>query len=673
MKNYKNRKAQITVFIIIGLVLLISASVVIYLTQIRKIDVIEEVVVPPEVQPVYDFVTGCLYQVGSDALSIIGTQGGYSNLDPARIDTRDITLTPPAYIKVDPANIFKLPHWFYEGELRVPTLEFMQKELADYVSANLAPCIQNFTSFEPAFEINPIAPPQLLSVITEDDVAVILEYPIEITQGGKTTEHDKFITRIPVKLKKIHELAEGILMEINKNNIFENITIDLMAMDPDVPMDPQGVEFQCGGQTWRLDNVEKKVQRLAYYNIPRFRVKGTDYAPFSAPESVYEELNQFTMKDINEGRFPSVPTPADAFEYNKMMIDPSIADVEDMKVTFQYQYRWGMDLNALPNDGGILRSNEGQGQGFLSLLCISAYHFVYDVIYPVQVRIRDPEAYSGLGYIFQFAFPVLIDDNQPNRQSFGIRNFQGYYIDTGFCDQPGGTPSEIKVIGIDEAGFPMTSGLRDVNISYRCVSRRCNLGQTGYNQNAPGRYSLITDMPPGCSNPIIGASKTGYLPAEKQLIGDILEIEMKKLRKIPFTISKHTYRESSEELALEGNEELTRGDQISIYMRLLGNIDHDQHIMVRFDDNETQDIELVEETSQYDIEVMFHNYDTLIGGFKGKNITISSSDFRNANEMVLHVFEYKPRPTSQDEERQTKMLTYYLEGDYKEELKPTFR
>ena len=673
-KSKTSRKAQVTVFIIIGIILLVSASIVIYITQVRKVEVVEEVVVPPEVQPVYDYVTGCVYQIGVDALSIIGMQGGYADLGLDRVGIRDITMNPSAYLRIDPAGVFKLPYWFYEGEWRIPTLEFMQNEIADYITQNVYVCIGNFSAFEPQFQVTELGPPRISSVITEDDVAIIIDYPLEIRQGEKSTEHDKFITRLPVRLRKIHALARGILEEAHKTVIFENLTIDLMAMDNDVPMDPQGIEFSCGGKTWRLDEVERKVQRLLYYNVPKFRVRGTDYPPFSAPESVYETLREYTMEDINEGNLPTIAAPRDAFEYNRMMIDPGIADAEDMKVTFSYQYRWGMDLTALPNDGGILRSNVGPGQNLLRFLCITTYHFVYDVIYPVMVRINDPEAYAGLGYVLQFAFPVLIDDNMPNRDEFGSRSFVGYYMDEGFCEQGGGDVAEIRAIGVDEAGFKMTSGLREVSIGYRCVTRQCDLGKTGYDQNAPGRYALIREMPAGCANPIITAEKEGYLPAEGQLTGNYLELEMTKLRKLPFTVVKHTYRESSEEIVGGTESDLYKGDEVTIYMRLRNTpVQHDQSMTMAFGGNESGQIELVEETAQYDIDVMLQNYGTFVGGYKANNLTIEYSDLKNANEMVFHVFEYSPRPKKGDDERQANLAEYYTAMNYTEELRPTFR
>lgn len=662
----EGRKAQVTVFIIIGIILLVSAFIVIYMTNLRKVEVIEEVVVPPEVKPVYDYVTNCLFEIGTEGANIIGTQGGYADLSDERIDTRDITMTPSAYVEIDPAGNLKLPHWFYEGENRVPPIEFIQKELADYVNERLDSCINDFRDFEPQFQITALDEPVLSSTLTDEDVVIRLKYPIEIKEGESTTEHEDFISHLPVRLKKMWQLSKTILEKENEENILENLTIDLMAMSPDVPMG--GFEIRCGINTWMLDDVEQTVQQLMRINIPKMRVMGTDYPPFLEDEDVYQELKEYDMGDINEGNLPDIKAPRDAFEYNKMTINPKIAGVEDMRVSFAYQPRWGMDLNALPNEAGMLRSNMAPGQKYLSFLCINTYHFVYDVIYPVVVRVNDPQAYDSQGFVFQFAFPVLINDNRASRESFGARLFQDYYVETGFCEKPGGPAVEIRVNGKDELGYSITSGIKDVNISYVCVNRRCQLGQTGYSPEAPGRYSLITSLPPGCSAPTIIAEKEGYLPAEKQLAGDSIEMEMTKLRKMPFTISKHVYSKFSEDIGPA--QDMGVGDEAIVYMRLRGPQQFEQYFTAIYNDNRTNHIEFVDGEAQYDLDIMLYNYGLFVGGYKAENITLSYDDFGGLDNAEFHVFQYNPRPISAEDS--AGMITYYMGEEYREELFPTF-
>ena len=66
------KKGQVTIFIIIGIILVISVGIFIYLYQAEVIRPFEEVVVPTvekapgEVRPIQDFITACVEATGKD-------------------------------------------------------------------------------------------------------------------------------------------------------------------------------------------------------------------------------------------------------------------------------------------------------------------------------------------------------------------------------------------------------------------------------------------------------------------------------------------------------------------------------------------------------------------------------------------------------------------------------
>src|SRR5574341_2475565 len=97
-----SKRGQITIFIIIGIVLLLSVGVALYFYQARVTEPIKRLVaVPEEVQQIYDYVATCANQIGKDGLLIMGTQGGYINIPPI------IDRNPNAYVAADPAGISK--------------------------------------------------------------------------------------------------------------------------------------------------------------------------------------------------------------------------------------------------------------------------------------------------------------------------------------------------------------------------------------------------------------------------------------------------------------------------------------------------------------------------------------------------------------------------------------
>ena len=129
-------------------------------------------------------------------------------------------------------------------------------------------------------------------------------------------------------------------------------------------------------------------------------------------------------------KFPEY-IPGDAYEINKMTFDVNIPRT-DIRVKFVYDPS-RLLLNALPHDGRWLKSKVVRGsKQLIPFFCMNQWHFSYDIIYPVKVVLKDETAFDGEGYVFQYATPVVISDNAPERVNFGIRPFEPMYIGTEF-------------------------------------------------------------------------------------------------------------------------------------------------------------------------------------------------------------------------------------------------
>ena len=135
------KRGQITVFIIIGLIIILSAALVIYLTQTKDQVNPEEALIPEDAKPIYDYVASCMNTLGQEALNIMSNQGGYVQLP------NSISRIPASYIPLDPAGMLKVPYWNYNRESRVPSIAFMQNEVKYYIEQRLANCVQNFITF----------------------------------------------------------------------------------------------------------------------------------------------------------------------------------------------------------------------------------------------------------------------------------------------------------------------------------------------------------------------------------------------------------------------------------------------------------------------------------------------------------------------------------------------
>jgi hypothetical protein len=655
------KKGQLTLFIIIGLILLVSISIVVYITTEKVIKPVEEeVIVPEDVRPVYEFVQSCANEIAVEGLGLLGLQGGFIQL-PGIIDR-----TPTAYIPIDTFNNFKIPLWYYEGEDRTPSIGFMEREISRHINERMKECTGEFEAFKEKYDVTEVANITTNTIIGEDQVVLKITWPLDLKAGERTTRISDFAVRLPVHLKQMWELANATMAKENEMAFFENSTIDLMAADSEnIPLD--GFTIECGTKRWLMPEIQSRLERILYYNIPTTRIKNTNFFPFTQDKKVYEALRKdyaSMTKQLEAGKemtAPKTEAPDDAYQYFHSFYDVG-ARPTDLKIGFEYQPAWGMQINAQPSKGPVLKSNMGKGAGkFLRFLCINQWHFAYDIIYYVKASIKDDTAFNGQGFTLQFAFPVLINDNAPERVAFGLRRFQS--MDFGapeFCTTFGDKISDIRAVG-ELPGVPVLMEMPDVEIKYACFNQECDLGTT---RAEGGIYRLSTYLPRGCTNPFITAAKDGYLPATAQMTTDRLDIELKKLQNMNLKFMVHPYHGQTKTWG--ATRELNKNERVSLHVSIT-NSTFDQFIGFPTT-NET--LQLVQDDMHYDIEAMLFLRDNQIGGYSAEAVKIPYDDIAGKETAVINVVEYLPAPV--DDKQKLDMIAYVMEGEYKDELTPTF-
>lgn len=651
------KRAQITVFIIIGIILLLSVLLLVYITTREIAQPIEEaIIVPEDVKPVHEFITNCLQQTAKRGAALLGQQGGYIYMPAA------ISKTPSSHVSLDPYGVVMIPYWYFEGEDRTPSIEFMQAELNRYIYDNLRTCIGDFEAFKAQYDIQEKGDITPTVIFTEKEAIIKMKWPLELTVLGRTTRIEDYTARLQARIKQAWDTANRIMKTENQGTFFENLTIDLYSMDTEIPTDD--LRFECKTRRWNLDDVKKRLQTVLYYNLPFVRVENTQYIPFAEKARTYDNLikeGEKIHKDLAAGKQVEMPKdiPPDSFQYIWMTLRTGQPKT-DLRASFDYLPQWQMRLAGKPNSGGLLKSNMGRGGQYLNFFCMNQWHFTYDIIYPVRTTIKDDDAYSGEGYIFQMAFPVIINSNRPERVFFGIKQFQPATLGIDFCQELGDKEADIRATGFTEATMFETE-LDEVSITLQCYYEECLLGKTTADD---GYYRLRTKAPSRCSNPTITASKEGYLSNKGALTGELLTIPMKKLKAMNYKVLVHPYNSYSGTFdtprALKKDEEAF----ISISAH---NITFDQ---LKSYPAEINTLELIEETTAYSFDVMLSRLNNQIGGYTNNNATIKYLDIADADTVVFHVLEYIPMPVS--EEAKMKMYEVLYEGNYTETLKPTF-
>lgn len=666
-----DKKGQITIFIIIGLIIVISASLLMYMVQTMEAISPEEALIPPDVKPVYDYVVNCMNVLGQEALTIMSGQGGYLNLP------NTIARAPASYLPLDPAGMLKVPYWSYQWEGRIPTIPAMQNEIDQYVQEKLNFCVQDFVAFQQV-TITQDQFPKANTVFTDNDVTIRLTWPLDVNFKGtdRTVNVKEYVTKIPVRYKKVYELAKLVMYAENEQEFFENMTINLFTGNKEIPFD--GLELSCRPKRWRLNEIENTAQSLVRQAVSQIRIKDTVYPPFMADEGVYQSLHEEytriqeelegaeTLEQLQNVQFPRRgDLPRDRYSYFHYLWDVG-SPRSDLKVSFDYSPAWDMQLNAHPNSNGVLSSNlMSQFPSWLKFLCINQYHFTYDIIYPVMVTVRDDKSYGGMGYNFRFAFPVLIHNNQPSRDFYSDQQFVDYSLGDEFCEEKGEDYYAIRAVGYDAYGY--RDYLTDVNVSYECVGNACGLGKITAVQ---GTNELRTQLPSACGNPYIILTKQGYVPAKGQMTTNELELEMVKLRKLQVQFQKMPYAYFGEDnQGFRPGERLLAQDKISFYIK---DKNSTHEVMFEYPSNisgNVSTIELIDDDAVYDIDVILTQFGKMIGGYHNENLTIKYADLRGAQRITFNVVESRPVAVD-DPAYQTRLFDQVYSGRLNEQLDP---
>lgn len=670
------KKAQITFFIVIGLVLLIGASIVIYLASQKEEARVEEILYPPDILPVINFITECTRQAGVEALQILGQQGGYIAI-PALIAN-----DAGKYLALDAEGIRKVPFWFFEGKTVIPSLNFMENQIEDFVQAKLGMCFNGFRDFKQQFDITPLGDLKVKTKIAEANVIIELTYPLKIKSRDSLREHlaERFVVGFPVKLKKMHDLASQILFAENEQGFLENLTLSLMIDNNKIPMD--GMTLDCQPRKWYLADIKAELQDMLKFAVPSIRIRNTVYPEFIESEAFYERLanvkeklerdqregslacyiGKEPCKKLEESKYYPSYVPADAWEYTHLFYDVN-AEPANLKVSFQYYPEMGLEILADPSRNGVLSTSLMKGpRKFLSMICLNAYHFVYTVRYPVKIAVRDDLAFDGRGFMFEYALPVLISDNLAARKNYGIMSIPSFEPEE-FCGSLGLDYFDIQAEGYLAEDLP-PGDIDDALITYNCGNKYCVLGKTSA---LGGEYKLRTRLPEGCNAPFIEAEKDGYLKAGAFLTGQTLAIPLKKLARLNYEIVKHPYTEADQALHAEQKLGLDKDDKVMVYLRLA---DEDYDQFKEYPCTECT-IDFLDSSAKYDIDIFLQRGGKIIGGYSAKDILIGHTEIGGRQTVVFHTYEYIPFPDTN--ERQMKQIEYFSSQSYANILRPEFR
>jgi len=603
------KRGQVTIFIIIGIIILIVALLgIAFREQIAR--TISRLLYP-EAEPLRVFIERCADITGERAIELASRQGGYTQI-PGRLALSFDGFLPP------PPSPVQVPMWWYKGVSYVPAEQQMEQQLSGYIEENLDECLDDFNAFA-QFDVIEKGSLTVETDIHENDVRFIVNYPLLVRPKGanNTIQLDRFYRIADKPLGKLHELASSIMELENREGFIENITMDIIAVADgadDSPYFPyEGFDIRCGvGKRWSEQfQLIPDLQNMLHYNLNYIIFKGTNY--------------------IDPG-----------YEYfrDQYSFRASDKDYPNVQVKILYNKYWGMELDVQPSDGDIV---EGMDLEIPILgACIKVFHHRYDIQYPVMFQLLDLET----GLIFNFATPIIIEKNLPKRYiSPFTQRFEYRVSNEDYCAD---RVEERTVVARDKV---TGEALEDVSIGYECVGFSCDLGETAVPtfDGIPlyGATASLTTRFPVCLNGFLVARKDGYLENVSQYTsgpgyGSPPAIMMTPLIKL--NISARIIEISPDSLQIRALED---DEVVAIFVR---NEEAGYDETFFYPPNQFyKAFEIINEDLEYEIDAKLVKNDNVIGGLFLENWTVSRDSLSAANEIIINVITSPTPPTNLDE------------------------
>jgi hypothetical protein len=220
VQKHLNKKAQVTVFIILGLILLFSAGAVIYmkLSSSSGLEAKSEQMMTESSASLSDFIDSCIVREAAPLIRQMAVQGGTLSLETD--GERQNKNEQRAYNGSSFRYLCKNNQAYENCVSVLLTRSEMEAELAEKLNARLKECIELERFREQGMTIKE-GEIKISAAIGQDDITITLNYPLEIIFSETTIKLSEFTKKIELPLGKLFDLSTNIINEEITNGFFD--------------------------------------------------------------------------------------------------------------------------------------------------------------------------------------------------------------------------------------------------------------------------------------------------------------------------------------------------------------------------------------------------------------------------------------------------------------------
>ncbi|PIN74951.1 hypothetical protein COV18_05460 [Candidatus Woesearchaeota archaeon CG10_big_fil_rev_8_21_14_0_10_37_12] len=516
------KKGQITVFIIIGIIILLLAGITIYFTS-REAEQELAPVAPRLTQiaqrgePLREIVHTCIQQLAEIAVHKIGETGGYIRTNTFYVNP--FSTTEGEAVQLSPGTEPTIAYWWHlssqnncqecEFASKRPNLQSdgtgnsIEEQVTTFIEQELPACVNTLNFYaEQGCTLNTLGQPEITLNFGEQ-IIITANYPLRVVCQDETFDVRDYYTTIPLNLRHIYELATSVTNLQRQHNFLETATRTIISTYSGIDQErlPPFAGFEAGppkpGTFWIKSEVKKHLQTLLTEYIPLIQANTTRNYQFVKASADIRDKELYELL------------------YNAHFLIPMDQAYPDLELRFAYFDWWEPYINL--NCNGEVCKADSMTNFFLIPLSFQRYNFAYDLSYPVLVSVTDPEAFDGEGYTFNFILEQNMRANEPLNTitTEELTLFETpYFPPSIFCNPSQRTAGPMTINTRDAVSQRPVS---DATISYVCGDQSCNLGST----NNEGQF---TTKMPRCAGGQLLITKTDY--RTEQIAYDVLQNEL---------------------------------------------------------------------------------------------------------------------------------------------------
>jgi hypothetical protein len=188
-----NKKSQVSIFIIIGLIIIILSSFFYIRFNVKPELIIDN---GNEFKDVEKHIQECIKNSAIESIELLGKQG---------------SLNPTAYIASERNMV---SYYYFKGKGFVPEKKNIESQISLFIENKMYDCINKFSDNVYAIDAQEI---RIFSEIENDFISIKLETPIRVYHHGRRDDIYIPVIELSTNLKKIYDTSKEMIDNIIKD------------------------------------------------------------------------------------------------------------------------------------------------------------------------------------------------------------------------------------------------------------------------------------------------------------------------------------------------------------------------------------------------------------------------------------------------------------------------